>query len=330
MKKSISTLLIALMAIVVANAQQISVVTENGATSLYRTFQEAIENAEPGSVIYLPGGGFPIADSVKITKKLTIVGIGNKIDTENPDGYTTVSGNLFFDQGSDNSALMGVYVSGSVYISNDGNEVDDVLIRHCNIHHLYVKKQQCKGITINQNYFREGAEFSGSNATFSNNITPWVWDLDDGFIMNNIITSHKYISYTGDRSICHSDRTSITNNILLSTATPTNGDQCFARHNMRKGGWDMDEECIPIDSEVDWNNVFENYNKGAISPATDFHFKKDSEYTKYEGQVGIYSGDTNFEDNQLAPVPYIIFKDVPQKTNTEGKLRIQIRVKAGD
>lgn len=324
MKKSVLSLLIALMAIVVANAQQISVVSEGGKTDLYRTFQEAIEKAEPGSVIYLPGGGFPIADEVKITKKLTIVGIGNKIDTENPDGYTTVSGNLFFDQGSDFSALMGVYVSGNVYIGNDGNEVDDVLIRHCNINHLYVKKQQCKGITINQNYFREGADFSGSNATFSNNITPWIVDLDDGYILSNIITSHF------NNPIYSSDRTTISDNIFLSNYYPLRGNQCSARHNMRKGGWDMDEECIVIDGEVDWNNVFKYFNNGAISPATSFHFKEESEYTKYEGQVGIYSGDTPFEDNQLAPVPYIIFKDVPQKTDTEGKLEIRIRVKAGD
>lgn len=106
-------------------------------------------------------------------------------------------------------------------------------------------------------------------------------------------------------------------------------DQCSALGNMCKVDWDLDEDCINI-GEVDWNNVFENFNNGAISPATSFHFKKDSEYTKYEGQVGIYSGDTPFEDNQLAPVPYIIFKDVPQKTDTEGKLEIRIRVKAGD
>ena len=325
MKKSVLSLLIALMAIVVANAQQISVVSEGGKTDLYRTFQEAIEKAEPGSVIYLPGGGFPIADAVKITKKLTIVGIGNKIDTENPDGYTTVSGNLFFDQGSDFSALMGVYVSGNVYIGNDGNEVDDVLIRHCNINQLSVNNNKCKGITINQNYFRSGALFGGSNATFSNNITTGIENLDNGFILNNIITG-RAPNYYNAIAIC--DWTSITNNIIFNSNIHS-GDQCFAQGNMCVVDWSLDEKCINMGT-VDWNNVFKYFNNGAISPASSFHFKADSEYTQYEGQVGIYSGDTPFEDNQLAPVPYIIFKDVPQKTNTEGQLRIRIRVKAGD
>ena len=323
MKKSILSLLIALMAIVVANAQQISVVSE-GSTSLYRTFQEAIENAPEGSVIYLPGGGFPIADAVKITKKLTIIGIGHKIDTENPDGYTTVSGNLFFNQGSDNSALMGVYVVGNVYIGYDGNEVDDVLVRYSNIKQLLVNNNKCKGITVNQNYIRDGAAFFGSNATFCNNISAWVKDLDDGFIANNIFTSS---TYSGAIYECH--RTSITDNIFFSTNIISYSSDCFAQGNMCKTDWTMDEDCINI-GEADWNDVFENYNNGAISAVSDFHFKANSEYSKYEGKVGIYSGDTNFEDNQLAPVPYIIFKDVPQKTDTEGKLEIRIRVKAGD
>ena len=92
MKKTVSTLLIALMAIVIANAQQISVVLENGQTSLHHTFQDAIERAEAGSVIYLPGGGFSIDDSVKITKRVTIIGIGHKSMTDNVDGITIITG----------------------------------------------------------------------------------------------------------------------------------------------------------------------------------------------------------------------------------------------
>ena len=85
MKKIIFTLFLAIMATTGLYAQQISVVSSGGTTSLYRTLQEAIEGAEPGSVIYLPGGGFPISDDVKITKKLTIIGIGHYIKSGNID-----------------------------------------------------------------------------------------------------------------------------------------------------------------------------------------------------------------------------------------------------
>jgi len=45
--------------------------------------------------------------------------------------------------------------------------------------------------------------------------------------------------------------------------------------------------------------------------------------------VGIYSG-TGFNDDQLAPVPYIIGKRIPEQTDASGQLLIQIRVKAGE
>ena len=77
----------------------------------------------------------------------------------------------------------------------------------------------------------------------------------------------------------------------------------------------------------DWNDVFVNYNNATISPASDFHFK--DEYKQYESQVGIYAGD-GFDDSQLAPVPHIIHKDIDDKTDASGKLRVRIRVKASE
>ena len=68
MKKIIFSLCVALLMTIAGKAQQISVVSSGGSTTLYNTLQEAIEGASDGSVIYLPGGGFPISDEVKITK----------------------------------------------------------------------------------------------------------------------------------------------------------------------------------------------------------------------------------------------------------------------
>ena len=320
-------------------AQNISVVAANGSTKLYRTLQAAIEGAEPNSVIYLPGGGFPITDEVKITKKLTIIGIGHKIHTENPDGYTTVGGNLFFDQGSDGSALMGCYLTGGVYIGNDGNEVDDVLIRCNNIAHVNVKNNKCMGTNVNQNYIREDACFTGSSARLTNNVIDSVNDLDDGYISNNIITGTvswregSGYTYTYSIGMSSCDRTSITNNIIFvkpanssggnwsSTTSIHSGSNCFASGNMCVVDWG--DDCINVGS-VDWKNVFMKYN--GISATSDFHFKED--YAQYEGQVGIYHG--TFNNDQLAPVPYIVAKSIPEQTDAAGKLKIKIRVKAGD
>ena len=68
MKKLFFSLFFAILATIGLYAQQISVVSPGGATSLYRTLQEAFEGADPGSVIYLPGGTFSIPQ-LSITKK---------------------------------------------------------------------------------------------------------------------------------------------------------------------------------------------------------------------------------------------------------------------
>ena len=314
-------------------AQSISVVAPDGTTKLYQTLTKAIEGASGGSVIYLPGGGFPINDSVKITKKLTIIGIGHKIKTENPDGYTTIGGNLFFNQGSDGSALMGCYVSGTVHIGNDGNNVDDVLIRYNNIHHVWVGNK-CMGTIVNQNYLREGVNFNGTSGRVTNNVIKYVLDLDDGFISNNIITD---LSGYYDRvraAILRCDRTSITNNIILTDNYGHEGsnyyryihtgNDCFASGNMCVINWG--DDCINVNSEgFNWANVFENWN--GISATSNFKFKK--EYKQHEGKVGIYGG-TKFNDDQLAPVPYIVGKDIPEQTDAAGQLHVKIRVKAGE
>ena len=321
MKKIIFTFFLALMATTGLYAQQISVVSPGGATSLYKTLQEAIKGAEGGSVIYLPGGGFTIADSVKITKKLTIIGIGHKSKNDNADSNSTITGNLFFNQGSDGSALMGCYVTGAVYIGNDGNEVDDILIRYNFLRGFEVSNNKCVGTTVNQNYCDCGLEFKGASGTVSNNICHWVNDLDNGFLLNNIITSEYYANYHDYAAMRICDQTTISNNVIISPHIHS-GANCLISGNMTKSDWG--DDCINV-GDVDWNNVFQNWNNGAVSPTTNFHFKE--EYSQYEGKVGIYHG--TFNENQLAPVPYIVAKRVDEQTDASGKLNVKIRVKAG-
>ena len=322
--KKLFLLFLAVVATVTVKAQTIAVVAEDGSTSVYNTLQQAIEGAWDGSVIYLPGGGFPIPDSVKITKRLSIIGIGHKVKGENADGYTTIQGNLFFDKSSDYSSVMGTYITGAVYIGNDGNEVDNVLVRYCNFDRMEVKNNKCRGTVVNQNYIRSKSNFNSASAEFTNNICHSINDLDNGVIANNILTSSFYINYDfGYRAIGNTDNTSIKYNIILNWQNgPHNGGNCLASGNMGMGNWGDD----PINvSGKSWTDIFVNH-KG-ITPASDYHFK--GEYQKYNSLCGIYAG-TGFSDSALPPVPYIISKDIPEQTDAQGKLNIKIRVRAGE
>lgn len=330
MKKIIFTLFVAFLATIAAKAQQISVVSTTGATKLFRTLPDAINGADPGSVIYLPGGGFTISDDVKITKKLTIIGIGHYVKSDNVDGNTSIGGNLHFHEGSSGSAVMGCYITGNVDIGGDGKAVSDVLIRYCNLNAVMVQNNLCKETIVNQNYIREISDFYGSNAEVTNNIMHSIFDLDDGKIANNVILHTAYVQAYGHRyyksnsgPFGYCERTQIMNNVLRAANERWYNDSSNALSGNLAVGTDVVEHNLGAD--VDWNDVFVNYNNATISPESDFHFSE--KYKEYESKVGIYAG-TSFNPSQMAPVPYISHKDIPQETDAQGMLNVKIRVKA--
>ena len=327
MKKLLLTFVFAIVATLPAMAQQISVVSTTGATTLYRTLQEAIEGADPGSVIYLPGGGFSIADSIKINKKLTIIGIGHYVKSGNVDGVTTISGNLYFHGGSSGSAVFGCYITGTIWIGNDNSSVNDILIKHCNVDYVKVLKNKSLGTVVNQNYIRQAVNSSTTTTSqyasveITNNIIKYIYDIDGGEISNNIITCQRSSS-SSVYPLEKIKNSIITNNIILNSYSSGNssisGNVLFRNES-------SDHDSINL-TGIDPNNVFKNYNNGAVSPASDFHFKE--AYSQYESQVGVYADGVDF-DKQLAPVPYIVAKHVDEQTDASGKLNIKIRVKAG-
>lgn len=332
MKKVILSLFLAIMATMGLYAQQISVVSSGGSTSLYRTLQEAIEGAESGSVIYLPGGGFSIGDSVKITKELNIIGIGHKAQTDNVDGNTIISGNLFFNEGSSGSSVMGCYITGNVVIGEGETSVNNVLIKYCNLNSIQVQNSNSKETFVNQNYVRNSSSFGESNAIVKNNVLHSIGRVNGGYIISNIIlngynnySAFAHIEYSG----IYANSTIIEHNIIpCKNESPgayyyatIRGDNNILNTNMC---WtDTGENCINI-GDVGWEGLFKDYS--GLSPASDFHFSDD--YKQYENIIGIYSG-TGFNDNQMAPVPYIVAKQIPEQTDASGKLNIKIRVKAG-
>jgi len=328
MKKKLFIMCAALMWTTFLMAQNISVVTANGATTLVRTLDEAIAivNENPGCVVYLPGGGHPVSDDSKITKKVTIIGIGHNIKADNVDGYTTITGNLFFNEGSDGSSVMGCYLTRNINIGYDGKEVNDVLVRYCNIWDFNVWNNNCKGTVVNQCYIRGGSYFYCAECDFTHNIATFVRDLDNGTIENNILTGR----YEGRHcAIDACDNCSIKYNVILGGNDGLmSGDNSFAERNMAKGAiaWgDSSYDIDPINvSEVEWTDIFEN--PDGVKPTSNYHFKE--AYKQYENQVGVYVGN-QFNNTGLPPVPYIVAKQIPMETDATGKLNIKIRVNAG-
>ena len=318
MKRTIISMFVALLATVTVQAQQIAVVS-GSTTTMYQTLAEAIGGATDGCTIYLPGGGFQIADDVKITKQVTIIGIGHKANSENADGNTVISGNLFFNEGSSGSAVMGCYISGNVNIGADGKSVNNILIKYCNLNAFGVNSKICTGTVVNQNYLRGSSDCNYAAVEVTNNIIKQLVEISGGIVKNNIfpVTSGGYSFYNITSS-------TISNNII-SNGNNGGTSGSVGSNNIYLSGTDnhFGDDKVSISGE-EWKELF--VRNAGITPASDFHFTE--EYQKYSG-IGIYGG-TGFSDSGMAPVPFIEAKDIPDKTDAAGMLKIKVRVKASE
>jgi hypothetical protein len=321
MKKVFLTGMASLAAIVAVNAQQISVVAPGGATALYTSLDTAIVKAAAGSTIYLSGGGFQVNNATKITKKLTIIGIGHRADNDNADGNTVVSGNLFFNENSDNSALMGLYLSGNVNIATSANAVNNILVRYCNVNAIGVGNSNCQGIVINQNYLRGTSNGGNSPLTFSNNVSSTIAQVTGGNIIHNVVTGS--LSYVPHPGITYSINNSNISNNIIKGGTP----YCSGTISNNMSSSSFGDNSIVVES---WDDVFAGPDNG-VNTSSNFKLKGSlGKNAATDGSdVGIYGG-AGFSDLALPPGPRIVRKVIADQTDENGNLRVQIEVKVGE
>ena len=266
-KRIIAAAVTVLIGITVCLAQQIVVVSVEGKTNTYNSLQDAIEKASDGSVIYLPGGSFKISDEDVITKKLCIVGIGYKAISGNADGNTILAGNIWFKENSNGSSVMGCYISGNVNI-----EVNDVVVKYCNLNSIQMNSSDCTGMIVCENYIRNDS-YLPKGSLFSNNVATNIY-CECGKIVYNLLSG-------GSFNACY-----VAKNIFLNNPS-VDANSSFA--NMAKGN--VGSSPINI-GDKEWAELFVKYNNGSITPASDFHFNEDFKKTKTTASMAVMDSMT--------------------------------------
>lgn len=277
MKRFLISWCFALLAMVMVDAQQIAVVSTSGVTNVYQTLAEAIEGAESGSVIYLPGGSFPISDDVKITKKLNIIGIGHDAQSDNADGRTLISGNLCYESGSDGSFVMGCYVTGNVNVGTAEIPVHHIQVKYCNLNSIQVNHPDCYDTRVNQNYIRNTSNCNYAIVNFTNNIMHSLFQVGGGNICYNIFVSKYYVNGEKALPLFRINNAVINYNVFLDRWQTHEGNNCQATGNMVTGnGWG--DRCVNL--HANWGDVFINH--AGITPVSNYHFKE--AFKEYEGK----------------------------------------------
>lgn len=323
MKKLFLLLVAMIVASMGLQAQQIAVVSKSGTTSIYKSLSDAVEKATAGSTVYLPAGGFNLTDTLRITKKLTLVGVGYNITGGNADGVTTISGNIAFNKGSSGSAIMGVYMpsannKGYIYIGKDGSAVEDIVVKYCWVYRIEINNSQCIDAVINQNYVSY-ISLGGSEATVTNNVLNNIYSGDGAEIKYNVFLGSNPLGSNSDYC-CRN--CVVANNVFWYSSMSIHESACQFRDNI--GCYKNSNYMEYISASA--SDVFVNYGSSP-DPRYDYHFKE--AYQQYEGKVGIYAG-SGFNDSGMPPVPYISYKYIPDHTDADGNLNIKIRVKASE
>lgn len=193
MKKFTLTLLV--LGTVLALQAQVRLIAVKGKTTntVVKTINEAIKTAKTGDVIYLPGGGFNLTDT--INKKVHIIGTGYNSEIPRATLTSTILGNIIITKEAKGTIIEGVMINskGSFEIS-----ASETTLRRCKIHRQinFKTTQNCQIINcitthINGSYLHVynsllHGEFYADNSEIHNCIVRYFYEAKNCIAENTI------------------------------------------------------------------------------------------------------------------------------------------------
>ncbi len=316
---------------------QLQIAVENtGGSLFFSNLKEAIENAESGATIYLPGGVFE-TENATISKKLRIVGLGHN-PNGNPNGaYTRIVGNLVIADGASDSKLEGMHIAGDVAVGTafDVNAITNLTFSRCNF--------------VDQTLLLS----QGALPTDGIIITECVLDAVDGGTATNVlilksIAKKTFINLTSlvtfKNNIFLYDQAAVTfqdvknatfeNNIFLCAFTGITNSTLS--NNIFQQGYDYG-------FAASGNNEASNHTGIALADifvnVPDKTFSYDHNYQlkgtsvgvgagEDSKDIGIYGTNIPFKTSGVPDVPHINSVNIDSSTDSQGRLSISIKVSA--
>lgn len=348
MKKPILLLYIAVAFILNVQSQpgQFAVVKPNGTTQVFASWTSAYAGAVDGDYIYLPG--VTISDPVMINKKLFIYGAGHHPDSTTATSRTIFSSTILIQSEATGGLLEGI--KASIIILGGANKLSNYTIKRCNTYWLDFDSPNTDSlpdyISVSESIVNTMlGNNSGNNAlkpkysTFYKNIfISHVKYFQLCTFKNNI-----FLNYQTSGAPCQSLISSaFENNIFLSSdPTPSGYQNCsnIYLNNLKISNpvFPSSESCpssqennLSVPSE---NDIFITYAAQGFHYDYNYHLKPTCPGVGAgtDGtDVGIYGTINPTVEGWITSNPHIFFKQVDPETGPDGKLHIQLGVRANN
>jgi hypothetical protein len=181
MKKHLIFFIIILTQTAVGFSQQLIAVQKVDTTLFYTNIDSAMNHADNGDFIYLPGGTFtPAASNLIINKSVNIIGTGHYPDSTLATGQSIINGNIIVLNTGSGGSVQGVYVTGIVRFGTGSgdNTIDGFSFSRCNIagdialcHNTSANNPLTQNIFFSENVLQSVVNLSTAiNVFFTKNI----------------------------------------------------------------------------------------------------------------------------------------------------------------
>ncbi len=347
MKKPILLLFISTIFIfnVHSQADQFAVVKPNGSTQVYASWAAAYGGAANGDYMYLPGA--TISGTITIDKKLFIYGTGHDPDSATATGRTIFSSINILD-GASGGSIEGIQ-AGAIYLGSANKLHDYAIKRSYILAYLQFTSTTYDSlpeyVTISEsvvgwisNVFADD-NISVSNCIFFKNIfTKYISRFKNSTFKNNVFIPYELPNNT---YVCNYITFTLFENNIFTVANPTIYSDCNniylnnlkCENNIFYG----DQNCPASQegnlSEPSVGDIFISYTGTGFKYTDNYHLKPSciGVGAGTDGtDVGIYGTINPTIEGWIPSNPHIYFKQVDPETGPDGKLHIQVGVRANN
>lgn len=332
--KKIFFLLVMAVSTITMSAQSVALNHEGTSTIFYgaQSLSQAYAQAVDGDVLYISGGSY---GNLTVEKKLKIYGTGVNPNNTGATGISEL-GELYVRSTGSECHIEGIKAS-SIKL----NRAEYVTIRYCHVGEVYawLAHNLLMYNNIVWHAVRLGdtcrmdraAELSNGCVISNNYIQNGLHRCRENTIVNNIFRNKGVGDDFNSYSYELVAEASVVENNIFASNPGGYGTWCAGNNTVRKNityWYEGADDNYGVGSNKN-AEIFVDYDQSDFSFDKDMHLKEPTKYIGTDGtEVGIYGGLFPWNTEVMPSNPHIMSNTSGTKTNSEGKLLLNVEVSA--